>query len=280
MNDDSLIKKGIIMKNNTATKYIYLTIGALLLLTSLMIAFVITKIPAGHVGVPVKFGRVLDFQYEEGLHLKSPFNFIVKMDLRTKKADEEGVIPSKEMLNLHLKTSINYHLDKRHANNVYSNIGPDYFDVYIEPHFRSAIREITSDYNAEQFFSTGRNEIQGKILALLLKNLSGRGIIVESVMLKEILPPESVRIAIESRQSQQQQAEAMKFRLQRERLEADRKKIEAKGIQEFQEIVKKGIDSNLLAWKGIEATQELAKSPNSKIVLIGTKEGLPLISVK
>ncbi|WP_193786656.1 prohibitin family protein, partial [Legionella drozanskii] len=210
---------------------------------------------------------------------KNPFTRVVKFDLRTQKADEEGVIPSKEMLNLTLKTSVNYHLNKSKIGDIYNSVGVDYFDKLIEPHIRSSIRQITSNYNADQFFSGDRNEIAANIQKSLIQELESRGVIIESIMLKEILPPESIRRAIENKQAQQQEAEGMKFRLQREKLEAERKKIEAEGIQQFQEIVKRGIDQNLLAWKGIEATESLAKSPNTKIIIIGNNEkgGLPLI---
>jgi len=236
-------------------------------------------IPTGSVGIRVLFGKVQDGYLEPGFYVLNPFVRIVKMNIRTQKADEEGVIPSKEMLNMTLKTSINYHLDKYKVEDIYKTLGTDYFDQFVEPHIRSSIREITSEYGAEQFFSGARNEIQHKIQDLLTKTLTPRGFIVESVMLKEISPPEIVRVAIESKQAQQQEAEAMKFRLQKEKLEAERKTIEAEGIQKFQEIVKKGIDKNLLEWKGIEATEIIAKSPNTKIIIIGSKEsgGLPLI---
>ncbi len=189
------------------------------------------------------------------------------------------MIPSKEMLNMTLKTSINYHLDKEKVMEIFSTVGTDYFNKLIDPHIRSSIREITSEYRADQFFSSDRNEIQQRIEESLSKKLQSRGILIESIMLKEISPPPLVTAAIEKKQAQQQEAEAMKFRLQSEKLEAERKEIEAKGIQRFQEIVKQGIDSNLLAWKGIEATENLAKSPNSKIIIIGNKDtgGLPLI---
>lgn len=241
-------------------------------------AFIIT-IPTGYVGIQVLFGDVKKGYLEPGIHLINPFVSIVKMDTRTQKADEEGVIPSKEMLNMTLKTSINYHIDRSKAEDIYKTLGPDYFEKFVDPHIRSSLREITSEYGAEQFFSSDRNEIQRKIQESLTRVLEPRGIIVESVMLKEISPPEIVRHAIESKQAQQQEAEAMKFRLQRERLEAERKTIEAEGIQKFQEIVKRGIDKNLLDWKGIEATENLAKSPNTKIIIIGNKEsgGLPII---
>jgi regulator of protease activity HflC (stomatin/prohibitin superfamily) len=256
---------------------VLLGLGTVALCGTLLVASAVT-IPTGFVGIPVLFGKVQQGYLEAGLHFRNPFTIVKKLDLRTQKADEEGTIPSKEMLSMTLKTSINYHIDKAKAGDLYNTLGMDYFNRLIEPHIRSAIREVTSSYNADQFFSGDRNEIQIRIAEALTKTLTPRGIVIESVMLKEISPPNTVRIAIESKQAQQQEAQAMQFRLQRERLEAERKTIEAKGIQDFQEIVKKGIDANLLAWKGIEATEIIAKSPNSKIIIIGNKDGMPLIT--
>jgi len=262
---------------NTTKQDIWMFTPLLFLLTLILIYCSMSAIPTGYVGIPVLFGKVQDGYLEAGLHFLNPLSRVTKMDLRTQKADEEGVVPSKEMLSMTLKTSVNFHLDKAKAGEIYNTLGTDYFDKFIEPHIRSSIREVTSEYRAEQFFSSDRNEIQHRIADLITRNLTPRGIVIESVMLKEISPPETVRHAIESKQAQQQEAEAMKFKLQREHLEAERKTIEAKGIQQFQEIVKKGIDANLLAWKGIEATEALAKSPNTKIIMIGNKDGLPLI---
>lgn len=238
----------------------------------------ISTIPTGYVGIPVLFGRVQSGYLESGFHMLNPFSHVVKMDLRTQKEDEEGDIPSKEMLNMHVKTSINYHIDKSKAGDIYNTVGTDYINKIVEPHIRSTLREVTSGYFASQFFSESRDEIQNKIQAGLTHYLEPRGVIIESVMIKDVRPPQTVTNAIERKQAQQQEAEAMKYRLEREKLEAERKTIEAHGIQQFQEIVKQGIDSNLLAWKGIEATEALAKSPNSKIIVIGNKDtGLPLI---
>lgn len=255
---------------------ITLSIGTFFL--SLFILFCsISTIPTGYVGIPVLFGRVQPGYLEAGIHVLNPFVWVTKLDLRTQKADEEGVIPSKEMLNMLVKTSINYHLDKAKAGDIYNTVGTDYFNKLIDPHMRSTLREVTSEYRAEQFFSNARNEIQRKIENTLSNYLTPRGIVIEAVMIKEVSPPATVTRAIEAKQAQQQEAEAMQFRLQREKLEAERKTIEAKGIQQFQDIVKKGIDENLLTWKGIEATENLAKSPNTKIIVIGNRDGLPLI---
>jgi len=239
----------------------------------------ISIVHTGYIGIPVLFGKVKGSYLEPGLNIHSPLSRVIELDLRTQKADETGIIPSKEMLNMTLKTSINFHIDKNKAMEIYSTVGTDYFEKLIDPHIRSSIREITSEYRAEQFFSSDRNQIQQRIEESLSQKLQQRGIIIESIMLKEVSPPALVIAAIEKKQAQQQEAEAMKFRLQSERLEAERKEIEAKGIQRFQEIVKQGIDTNLLAWKGIEATEMLAKSKNAKIVIIGNKgtNGMPLI---
>ncbi len=254
-------------------------IGSVVIAFSIFILFCsISTIPTGYVGIPVLFGRVQSGYLESGLHFTNPLTWVTKLDLRTQKADEEGVIPSKEMLNMAVKTSINFHLDKAKAGDIYNTLGTDYFEKLIDPHMRSTLREITSEYRAEQFFSSDRNEIQRKIESKLSSYLTPRGIVIESVMLKEVTPPLAVTRAIETKQAMQQEAEGMRFKLQRERLEAERKTIEAKGIQDFQQIVKQGIDANLLAWKGIEATELLAKSPNSKIIIIGNSEnGLPII---
>lgn len=265
------------MGNQIRNHIIAMGLAASIVATPILILSSMSTIPTGYVGIPVLFGKVQDGYLDSGLHFLNPLAIVVKLDLRTQKADEKGVIPSKEMLNMTLDTSVNYHIDKSKAGEIYNTLGVDYFDKFIEPHIRSSIREVTSEYRAEQFFSSDRNEIQTRIENSIKRSLSPRGVVIESVMLKEISPPDTVRIAIESKQAQQQEAEAMKFKLQRERLEAERKTIEAQGIQNFQEIVKKGIDSNLLAWKGIEATEALAKSPNAKIIVIGNKDGLPLI---
>jgi regulator of protease activity HflC (stomatin/prohibitin superfamily) len=246
--------------------------GILLLISSAI------TIPTGYVGIPTLFGQVQPGYLEAGLHFINPLAIVTKLDLRTQIANEEGTIPSQEMLSMTLKTSVNFHIDKAKAGEIYNTLGTDYFVKFIEPHIRSAIREVTSEYKAAQFFSNDRNKIQERIASIMSDRLTPRGVIIESVMLKEVSPPDTVRRAIESKQAQQQEAEAMKFRLQRERLEAERKTIEAQGIQNFQEIVKKGIDENLLAWKGIEATELLARSPNSKIIIIGNNKGMPLIT--
>jgi regulator of protease activity HflC (stomatin/prohibitin superfamily) len=148
----------------------------------------------------------------------------------------------------------------------------------IEPTLRSDIREVTSSHTANALYSGERDKVASEIFERQKKNLATRGIIVEAVLLRDIQLPASLKQAIETKQRAEQESLAMSFRLQKERQEADRKRIEAEGIRDFSRTVAAGISPELLTWKGIEATEKLSDSQNSKIVIIGnTKNGLPLI---
>jgi regulator of protease activity HflC (stomatin/prohibitin superfamily) len=177
-----------------------------------------------------------------------------------------------------LDTSLIYHLNPDKAAEVFQKIGPNYVQVLIEPNLRAAIREATASHTANALY-TGEREMVAKQIFDQLANLLGqRGIIVESVLLRDIQLPATLKASIESKQQAEQESLAMSFRLQKEKQEADRKRIEAAGVRDFQTIVAQGISPQLLEWKGIEATELLAKSPNAKVVVIGSgKSGLPLI---
>ena len=271
------------MSDSSPNKSFFLLSGFvvafLAMVTPVILFMAMTRIGAGYVGVVTWFGKTTGQVLSPGIHFINPLKSVHKMNTRTRSISESGDIPSKEMLLMSLVATTNYHIEKDKVIGIYNTIGPDYVSTYLEPHVKSAIREVTSDYNAQDFFSAKRETISNEIKNVLDKQVTKRGFVVETVMLKEVTPPQTLRRAIENKQAQQQEAEAMQFRLQKEKLEAQRKKIEAEGIQKFQEIVKKGIDQNLLAWKGIEATEMLAKSQNAKIVIIGTEKtnGLPLV---
>ena len=146
------------------------------------------------------------------------------------------------------------------------------------PQIRSAIREVTASYEAKSLYSAEREKIAQEIFTLCHKLTTERGIIVEQVLLRKIGLPAVVANAIQEKLRREQEAEQMKFVLQKEQQEAERKRIEAQGVADFQRIVAQGISPQLLEWKGIEATEKLALSPNTKIVVIGNpKSGLPII---
>src|SRR5205085_11002207 len=135
-----------------------------------------------------------------------------------------------------------------------------------------------ASHSANALYTGEREKVGQEIYSALVRELAPRGIEVEAVLLRDIQLPATLKASIELKQQAEQESLAMSFKLQKERQEADRKRIEAAGVRDFQQIVSQGISNQLLEWKGIEATENLAKSPNTKIVLIGnTKNGLPLV---
>ncbi|HEX6881063.1 MAG TPA: SPFH domain-containing protein, partial [Terriglobales bacterium] len=139
-------------------------------------------------------------------------------------------------------------------------------------------RSVTASHSANSLYSSEREQVAQQMLSELSAQLTKRGIIVENVLLRDITLPVALKQSIEAKQQAEQESLAMSFRLQKERQEAERKRIEAQGIRDFQQIVAQGISPQLLEWKGIEATENLAKSTNAKVVVIGAgKNGLPLI---
>jgi regulator of protease activity HflC (stomatin/prohibitin superfamily) len=238
----------------------------------------ITKVASGHVGVLTLFGRVTGEILPEGIHLINPFKSSTEMSIRTQEIKESASVPSAEGLVMNLDTSLIYHLDPSKAAEVYQKIGPNYLVVFIEPNLRAAIREATASHTANALYSGERELVAKQIRDQLTTLLGQRGILVEAILLRDIQLPLTLKTSIETKQQAEQEALAMNFRLQKEKQEAERKRIEAAGIRDFQQIVAQGISPQLLEWKGIEATENLAKSSNSKIVVIGnSKNGLPLI---
>jgi prohibitin 1 len=244
----------------------------ILLFTSL------ARVESGNVGVLTLFGRVTGEVLPEGIHLVSPFKTNNEMSIRTQEIKESASVPSSEGLVMNLDTSLIFHVDPAKASDVYQKIGPNYQSVLIEPNLRAAIREATASHSANALYTGEREMVAKQIFDQLAGLLGQRGFIVESILLRDIQLPATLKSSIESKQQAEQEALAMSFRLQKETQEAQRKRIEAQGIRDFQQIVAQGISPQLLEWKGIEATENLAKSANSKVVVIGNnKNGLPLI---
>jgi len=260
----------------TALRLVGLAVIALIIVIFLFSA--VTRVDSGAVGVLTLFGRVTGEVLPEGLHLINPFKTNHETSIRTQEIKETASVPSSEGLVMNLDTSLIYHLNPEKAAEVFQKIGPNYVEVLVEPNLRAAIREATASHTANALY-TGEREMVAKQIFDQLANLLGqRGFIVESVLLRDIQLPTTLKASIESKQQAEQEALAMNFRLQKEKQEAERKRIEAAGIRDFQQIVAQGISSQLLEWKGIEATENLAKSPNAKVVVIGSgKNGLPLI---
>jgi prohibitin 1 len=238
----------------------------------------VTRVGTGHVGVLTLFGRVTGETLGEGIHLINPLKTNNEMSIQTQTIKESASVPSSEGLMMALDTSLIYHLNPERAAEVFQKIGADYENVVVEPTLRSAIREATASHTANALYTGEREMVAKQILDQITQELTQRGLTVENVLLRDIQLPATLKAAIEAKQQAEQESLAMNFRLQKETQEAQRKRIEAAGVRDFQQIVAQGITPSLLEWKGIEATENLAKSANSKVVVIGnSKNGLPLI---
>jgi len=250
---------------------------AAFLLVILMFSSV-TRVGTGHVGVLTLFGRVTGETLAEGIHLINPLKTNNEMSIQTQTIKESANVPSSEGLMMSLDTSLIYHLNPDRSAEVFQKIGADYENVVVEPTLRAAIREATASHTANALYTGEREMVAKQIYDQLVSELNKRGLTVENVLLRDIQLPATLKAAIEAKQQAEQESLAMNFRLQKETQEAQRKRIEAAGVRDFQQIVAQGITPSLLEWKGIEATENLAKSANSKVVVIGNnKNGLPLI---
>ena len=251
-------------------------LGAILVLILLFAST--TSIPTGNVGVLTLFGRVTGDVLGEGIHLINPLKSVKKLSVQTQSVKESANVPSNEGLILALDTSLLFRLDRSKAAQVFQTVGENYAEKIVEPTLRAAIRASTSSHTANALYTNARELVQQQIQDELTTQHAARGVIVEAVLLRDVQLPAMLKGSIEAKQQAEQDALRMSFILQKEKQEAERKRIEAQGIADFQKIVAQGISPQLLEWKGIEATEKLALSSNTKVVVIGNpKNGLPLV---
>ena len=250
-------------------------VAAVVVVVALLFSMV-KVIPPGNVGVLIFMGKIYG-TIAEGIHLINPLSSVELMSVRTQEVFEHAEAPSREGLNVVLEVSCLYHLMPDQADRVYRQLGPHYEEVVVKPQFRAAIRGATVKHEAKDLYTSGRELVSNEIYKGLEESLGQRGIMVENILLRKIDLPRQVVEAINAKLAADQEAQRMEFILAKERQEAERKRIEAQGIQDFQKIVSQGISDQLLRWKGIEATSHLAESNNTKTIIVGGKDGLPII---
>jgi prohibitin 1 len=268
--------KVVDVNGNPLFKLIGLAVAAFIVV--ILLFNCVTRVGTGRVGVLTLFGRVDPQVLTEGIHFINPLKTNNEMSIQTQTIKESASVPSSEGLVMNLDTSLIYHVNPDKAADVFQKIGANYEAVVVEPTLRAAIREATASHTANALYTGEREMVAKQISEQLTAQLNLRGLLVESVLLRDIQLPQTLKASIEAKQQAEQEALAMNFRLQKEKQEAERKRIEAAGIRDFQQIVAQGISTQLLEWKGIEATELLSKSPNTKVVVIGnSKNGLPLI---
>jgi prohibitin 1 len=238
-----------------------------------------TQIPAGRVGVVDVFGVVSDNTLRAGINVVNPLANVIKYVIQTQEHKETMQVLSREGLTIGLEVSALYRLNPDSAARVYKTVaGGDYETIILIPQFRSICRAVTASFQASALYSTERERLGATIQEELARTVAPRGVTIENTPIRNVALPSQLTEAIEQKQRADQESQRMEFILTKEKQEADRKRIEAKGIADFQAIVAAGISDQLLRWKGIEATEKLASSPNTKVIIVGAgKDGLPII---
>ncbi len=251
---------------------------AVVALAVLLVVYLSTSVvPAGHIGVQDFFGRVSDRLLAPGINLIAPGTRVVKFSVQTREMKETAAVPTSEGLIVNLDVSLLFRLRPEAAGRIYKTVGSRFEGVVIDPQLRSVIRDVTAEYEAKFLYSASRELVAQNMFRHISGALAPRGIEAEQVLLRSVQLPPLLTTAIQEKLQAEQQAQRMRFVLDRERQEAERKRVEAQGIADFQSIVARGISAELLKWKAIEVAHELSKSPNAKIIVLGDKTGLPII---
>ncbi len=214
----------------------------------------------------------------EGMHLMPIWNGVIPYDLRVQELKESLSVLSSNGLAIRVDASVRFRPKEDELFELQTQIGPNFADIVVAPVVRSEARKVFGRYAPEEIYSTKREEIERQIQEEVKKALEGKHVVVEAVLVRDIELPDAIKNAIADKLAEEQRSQKMRFTLDRERQEAQRKLIEAEGISKYQTIVRQGLTNEYLSYKGIEATQRLAESANAKIVIVGGgKNGLPLV---
>lgn len=228
-------------------------------------------VPAGYVGIVDFFGRVSPQALNSGINLVNPLSRVVFFSIRTQQETEDMSVPSKEGLNITLNISVLYRLNPARAVEIYRNVGPGYRDIVLIPQFRSVARGVTVNYEAKALYTSEREILAQAIGSQLEKMTEEKGVIVERVLLRAIILPVTVSGAIEQKLKAEQEAERMKFVLQRETQEAERKRVEAAGIRDAQSIIDQSLTQQYLHYLWINTLNE-----NPNVIYVATEANMPL----
>jgi len=249
----------------------------------------IVQIGTGEVGVQILFGNVQNTTLASGLHFINPLLEVQKLDIKTqnytmsavhnegaKEGDDAIRVLTSDGLEVVMDLTVLYKVVPSAAPDILRSTGIDYTDKIVRPLTRTMIRDNAVYYDAVSLYSTKRDEFQHRIFNSMEADFKRRGLMLEQLLIRNITLPQSVRTSIEQKISAEQDAQKMQFVLQKERQEADRKRVEAQGIADYQKIINESLTDRQLQYESIKAQLEVAKSPNTKVVIMG-KAGAPLI---
>jgi len=256
----------------------------MILLIAIMMTTVIgcgTQVPSGHRGVfYAKFGAGTEYGkiYPEGFNWHMPWNSIFVYKIQLQESKENLTVLSSDGASIMLEVSIMYRPLVTKIDSLQGTIGQSYYNVAIAPSIRSVAREVAGEFKPEEIYSTKRDEVAAQLIDKLSALMTDKFISIENVLVRDVQIPAKISEAINFKLAADQEAQKMQFTIEKEKREADRKRIEAQGIADFQKIVSAGITPSLLKWKGIEATLKIAESPNTKVIIVGNDAGsLPII---
>ncbi|MDQ7778446.1 MAG: prohibitin family protein [Planctomycetota bacterium] len=252
-------------------------VAAAVFVVVLILVSSVTTIPTGHIGVVTTFGRAEDWTLDEGIHLIAFWRSVNRLSVRTQEVKEVAQVPTKEGLTIELEASLLFSLKRDRAREVFQKIGPTYIDIIVVPQFRSILRGVTVNYEAKALYMSSRSEIEQTINELVKTELEARGIIAERVLMRRLTLPHLVTNAIDEKLAAEQQADKMKFVLEKEKLEAERKIVEAGGIAKAQEIIQGTLSDNYIRYLWVKALEVAATSPTTTIYVPVGPDGLPLI---
>lgn len=249
----------------------------------------IIQIDAGHVGVKSLFGKIENDPLLSGLHFINPLLDVKEIDVKTQNYTMSGVhdegdvsgddairVLTADGLEVIIDLTVLYRVLPTEAPRILQEVGIDYRDKIVRPLTRTKIRDNSVYYEAVSLYSSKRDEFQNRIYKSIEKDFKSRGLVLEQLLVRNITLPGSVKASIESKINAEQEAQKMQFVLQKEKQEAERKRVEAQGIADYQRIISSGLTDKQLQYETIQANLALAKSPNSKIIVMGGKN-TPLI---
>ena len=250
----------------------------------------VRQVDAGFVGVKSLFGKVQKQTLESGLSLINPLMEVTNIDTRTQNYTMSGVhdegtksgddaikVLTADGLEVTIDLSVLYRVNPTEAPKLLSEIGVNFEDKIVRPITRTRIRDNSVYYDAVALYSTKRDEFQTRIFKTIEVDFKQRGLILENLLVRNITLPASVKSTIEQKINAEQEAQKMQFVLQKEKQEAERKRVEAQGISDYQRIINESLSDRQLQYEQIQAMKELAKSANSKIIVMPSKGGTPLI---
>ncbi len=258
-----------------------------------ILASVIVIIQPGQVGVQVLFGHALPDILTEGIHIVNPFVQVYRMSVRTQEytmsvIEEEGQVKrddsidalTKDGLTVKLDVTVWFRLNPQDAVRVFRTIGPNYVSIVVRPAIRTALRDAATYFNAVDIYSEKRQEFVALAEKEMKEAIEPRGIIIERVLLRNVSLPEKVKQAIEEKLAAEQEAQKMQFVLEKERLEAERKRVEAQGLADTQRIINKTLTPQYLQYLYLTSLQKLAESQNTTFLIAPyDKNFLPLLNI-